>query len=159
MKYDDASWHYGGDFPDDLPVEAGATHIGMFVTWCLLNGLAGSMWIDDFPRELEALRKRMVTPGQFFLQSCDEKFVDEELNEKGNEFAEAYYQGSYFGDYENTLAANLPSCYHVADGWETFDKFSPVIATRFDQWQKGELKDVMSVDTEVREPKPWWKIW
>ena len=28
-KYDDASWHYGGDFPDDLPEENGATHIGM----------------------------------------------------------------------------------------------------------------------------------
>ena len=23
MKYDDASWHYGGDFPADLPQEAG----------------------------------------------------------------------------------------------------------------------------------------
>lgn len=26
MKYDDASWHYGGEFPDDLPPTAGATH-------------------------------------------------------------------------------------------------------------------------------------
>ena len=24
MKYDDASWHYGGNFPKDLPTEAGA---------------------------------------------------------------------------------------------------------------------------------------
>ena len=31
MKYDDASWHYNGDFPTDLPVEAGATHIGLAV--------------------------------------------------------------------------------------------------------------------------------
>src|SRR6266404_3538306 len=36
MKYDDASWHYGGDFPEDLPREAGATHTGMFVAWALL---------------------------------------------------------------------------------------------------------------------------
>ncbi|WP_262497415.1 DUF7832 domain-containing protein [Pedobacter caeni] len=28
-KYDDASWHYGGDFPKDLPQINGATHIGM----------------------------------------------------------------------------------------------------------------------------------
>ncbi|WP_265102660.1 hypothetical protein [Acinetobacter sp. 'aerobic (ED)'] len=39
MKYDDASWHYGGDFPADLPQEAGATHIGMFLTWMLLQTL------------------------------------------------------------------------------------------------------------------------
>jgi hypothetical protein len=33
MKYDDASWHYGGDFPADLPREAGSTHIAMFLAW------------------------------------------------------------------------------------------------------------------------------
>ncbi|MGN6118448.1 MAG: DUF7832 domain-containing protein, partial [Rhodanobacter sp.] len=43
MKYDDASWHYGGDFPKDLPDEAGATHTGMFVAWALLSGLAGQI--------------------------------------------------------------------------------------------------------------------
>ena len=37
MKYDDAGWHVGGDFPDDLPPEAGATHIGMFAAWCMLT--------------------------------------------------------------------------------------------------------------------------
>ena len=33
MKYDDASWHYEGAYPADLPPEAGATHIGMFLAW------------------------------------------------------------------------------------------------------------------------------
>lgn len=42
MKYDDASWHVGGDFPKELPPEAGATHIGMFAAWCMLNGLTRS---------------------------------------------------------------------------------------------------------------------
>ncbi len=27
MKYDDASWHYGGDFPKGLNNEAGATDL------------------------------------------------------------------------------------------------------------------------------------
>ncbi|MDY0918936.1 hypothetical protein [Pseudomonas viridiflava] len=27
MKYDDASWHYTGDFPADQPKEQGGTHI------------------------------------------------------------------------------------------------------------------------------------
>ncbi|WP_441328174.1 DUF7832 domain-containing protein [Mesorhizobium album] len=35
MKYDDASWHSGGNFPRELPPEAGATHIAMFVAWPL----------------------------------------------------------------------------------------------------------------------------
>ncbi len=29
MKYDDASWHYGGEFPADSPDEFGGTHIGL----------------------------------------------------------------------------------------------------------------------------------
>ena len=36
MKYDDWSRHGGGNFPADLPPEAGATHAGMFLAWALL---------------------------------------------------------------------------------------------------------------------------
>lgn len=43
MKYDDASWHVGGEFPKELPPQAGATHIGMFAAWCMLAGLAGEL--------------------------------------------------------------------------------------------------------------------
>jgi hypothetical protein len=55
MKYDDASWHYGGDFPKDLDDMAGATHIGMFVAWCLLNGLGGALHTEEFPEDLHGL--------------------------------------------------------------------------------------------------------
>ena len=47
MKYDDASWHSEGDFPDDLPEEAGGTHIGMFFAWALLSGMGGDEDKDD----------------------------------------------------------------------------------------------------------------
>jgi hypothetical protein len=44
MKYDDSSWHYGGDvFPEDLPPEAGGTHIGMFLAWAIMNYLESEM--------------------------------------------------------------------------------------------------------------------
>ena len=47
MKYDDASWHWGGDFPKDLLNEAGATHIAMFLVWCILNELGGEEILDE----------------------------------------------------------------------------------------------------------------
>ena len=56
MKYDDASWHSGGDFPADLPSEAGATHTGMFLAWALLSGLGGSLHTEDFPEDVERLK-------------------------------------------------------------------------------------------------------
>ncbi len=140
MKYDDASWHSGGQFPEDLPIEAGATHIGMYLTWALLAGLSGSYHIRDVPEGLQRLRRREITPGGFFLKYCDGKFADEDLNEEGNEFTEFYYSMAkedplFLVDYSRTLVAGLKSEYHVPDTWENFDKLKPVIDRRFKQWR------------------------
>ncbi len=139
MKYDDASWHYGGDFPKDLPDAAGATHTGMFVAWALLSGLGGEIHVSEFPGDLEKLRSRSVTPGQFFLEACDGKFTDEDLNDEGNAFAQAYFEfdgGAYVGDYDRVLVGGLPSQYHVADTWENFDKLLPVLDKRLAEWRR-----------------------
>lgn len=140
MKYDDASWHYGGDFPKGLPPEAGATHTGMFVAWALLSELAGALHIDEFPESLDALRRREVTPGQFLIQFCDEKFTDEDLSEEGNAFAQAYFdleKGAYLGDYEEALGESVESLYHVADTWENFDRLRPVLDERIREWRRA----------------------
>lgn len=163
MKYDDASWHYGGDFPSDLPNEAGATHIGMFVAWALLNGLPGEVHTDEFPEDLKRLKSREITPGQFLITACDEKFTDEDLNDEGNAFTQAYFDlqtGKYLTDYESILGANVPSLYYVPDTWESFDKLSPIIKERFLQWKSGELEtsDLPSSGAST-EDKPWWKFW
>lgn len=139
MKYDDASWHFGGDFPNDLPKAAGATHTGMFLAWALLSGLAGSLHIEDFRDDLERLKARQITPGQFFLRTCRGKFTDQDLNEQGNAFARSYFdfkRGSYLKDYERTLGHNVPSLYHVADSWENFDLLKKMLDMRFSDWTK-----------------------
>ncbi len=140
MKYDDASWHYGGDFPDDLPNEAGATHIGMFVAWALLIDLGGSIHLEDYPEEFAKLRSREVTPAQFFLQACDEKFTDDDLSEEGNAFAQFYYEpddANYLEDYVMILCQNLPSLYHVADTWDNFELLKPILDERFSSWRRA----------------------
>ena len=139
MKYDDASWHYGGHFPKDLPDEAGATHTGMFVAWALLTGLAGEIHTEELPEGLEKLRSRSVTPGQFFLEACDGKFTDEDLNDEGNAFAQEYFdfdRGAYMNDYDQLLAKGLPSQYHVQDTWTNFDKLRHVLDKRLDDWRR-----------------------
>jgi hypothetical protein len=139
MKYDDASWHYGGDFPKDLENIAGATHIGMFVAWCVLNGLGGELHTEEFPEDLEGLRSRQKTPGEWFVNACDAKFTDEDLSEEGNAFAKSYYDADgspYLVDYEETLGSGLASLYHVPDTWESFDLLSPVINGRYQEWKR-----------------------
>ena len=140
MKYDDASWHYGGDFPDELNDEAGATHIGMFVAWCLLNGLAGEIHEEEFPDDLAKLKNREETPGQWFIRNCDEKFTDEDLNELGNKFAEHYYAADdapYLDVYESVLGVGVTHLYAVPDTWESYDKLAPIISSGFNQWSSN----------------------
>jgi len=139
MKYDDASWHYGGNFPKDLPPKAGATHTGMFVSWCILNGLGGELHFEEPTTLLEQLRARTITPADYFIEACDEKFKDEDLTDEGNAFAAAYFdfkKGEYLNDYERTLAKNVPSVYHVEDTWVNFDLLAPLIHQRYAAWKK-----------------------
>lgn len=151
MKYDDASWHYGGDFPADLPPEAGATHIAIFVAWCVLNGMASDLHTDDGAELLAKLKARNISPAQWFIAACDEKFTDEDLTEEGNAFAAAYYgaesgpasdPNAYLADYEGEFS-EAESLYEVSDTWESYDRIAPKIALRFRKWSK---------------PK-WWKRW
>lgn len=140
MTYDDATWHSGGDFPADLPPEAAATHAGIFLAWALVAGLGGEYHVIDSAEELEHLLARKQTPGQYFLALCDGKLTDEDLNAEGNAFAQAYYQqdgASFIADYQEYLAKGLPTEYHVADSWTTFDKLQPVLDRRLANWRRG----------------------
>jgi hypothetical protein len=137
MNYDDASWHYGGDFPRDLPQETEATHIGMFLAWALLSGWGGEI---HAPEALQKLRSRSVTPGAFFMSECDGKLTAEDLNDEGNAFAFEYYPpetGQFVTDYDAALGGALPDLYHVADSWVNFDKIKLVLDRRFQEWKEA----------------------
>lgn len=58
MSYDRADWHYGGDFPSDLPDEAGSTHIGMFIAWAIMQDLAGPDLLDHSSDAMAQVRNR-----------------------------------------------------------------------------------------------------
>jgi hypothetical protein len=152
MKYDDVSWHNGAaDYPKDLSDEAAATHTGMFVVWALLSGLGGELHTKELPDNIPRLQARSVAPGRFFLDDCDGKFIDEELNAEGNAFAKAYFdldKGGYLQDYDAVLCRGLATAYHVPDTWENFDKLKPRLDRRLAEWRRGAWGR-----------KPWWKFW
>jgi hypothetical protein len=138
-KYDDASWHHGGDFPASLPRSAAATHIGMFLAWCVLAGHAGEELREESGSELERLRERAVTPGAFLI-ALDEKLVDSQLDAVGNAFAVAYYSGRddeslYMDDYVDLFDDDAEEIYGVPDTWANFDRLAAVVQRRFDGWQ------------------------
>lgn len=92
VKYDDASWHYGGDFPKKLPAENGATHIGMFLQWSIENNLFSAELYEDSEDDIIKIKEQKITGTEFLIKNCDEKFTHYDLNELGNGFANDYYE-------------------------------------------------------------------
>lgn len=141
MKYDDASWHFTAkDFPSDLPQSAGATHIGMFVVWAVLNQLMSEEFNSDFVETIPKLQLRQITPGQFVWSFMEGKFSSQDLSETGNAFAAYYYKSenphsdSYLKFYESRIKGLLTSEYLLPDSWGTFDAVSLALDQAFQVW-------------------------
>lgn len=136
MVIDKAKWHYGGDFPTELPPENGATHIGMFLAWIINNNLQGEFFDEEMADGLVALRNRKITGREFLIDYCDEVMMGEEFSEEGIAFSEEYYDSDYISDYEEILVKNLPTTYHVEDTWENYDLIASAINKRFETWKE-----------------------
>ena len=149
-KYDDASWHYEGDYPSDLTEIHASTHIGMFVQWCIENDLISTFLQQEFPHGIEQVKSNTLTGAAFLHHHCDGKFTDEDLNALGNAFAADYYNESDFGedvanyidDYLDVFDENAENkgwvyetLYHIEDTPANYQLLKPVIDERFQQWK------------------------
>jgi len=155
-KYDDASWHYDGDFPADLPKENGATHIGMYLTWCIDNNLLAEELEDDCAEEIQQVKNRTLTGAAFLLHCCDGKFTTDDLNDIGNAFTQDYYNddtafaqefNDYFYDYAQLFDVAITadyldqdSLYRVANTWSHYNRIQEVITQRFIAWQSYKAR-------------------
>lgn len=141
MKYDDASWHFGGDYPGDLPQKNAYTHIGVFLAWALINGLAGELHTEEWPEEIEAVKTRTMTGAEFLAKHCDGKFTDEDLTDLGNAFCAEFYENEYFERYINAADPEeiYETVYHIPDTWETYDKVALDITQAFSKWKTNEI--------------------
>lgn len=166
MAFDRMDWHYGGDYPNDLPNQNGGTHIGMFLAWAFARGLTGEMHLAESSDALKQLQARQITGRDFLISQCDEKFWDEDLNAQGCAFAKDYYDGEssfsaqyvdYLQDYCDVFNQDAAehgfeyaSLYHIEDTWENFDKLKPILDERFDQWQRW-VSNSENISQEPRE--------
>lgn len=134
MKYDDASWHYGGEFPEGSPDEYGGTHIGLLLKWRLLKGWVGEELLEDSAEGIQRLTRGELTGTEFLFQNCDGKFTEYDLSEEGNDFLRGYYgeNGLYLGDY----AAEFGDLMYVADeSAHDFPRFSKMVDARYEEWK------------------------
>ena len=133
---DRADWHYGGNYPKDLPPENGGTHIGMYLAWIVHRNLGSNELRQHAGDTYGWVLNREVTGRELLLTKFDEKFFDELLSPEGQAFTHSYYGSNAFAnDYDRVLGGDLPSLYHVADTRENFDKLVPVLDERFAAWR------------------------
>jgi hypothetical protein len=149
---DQAEWHYGGDFPGDLPPENGGTHIGMYLAWIIHRDL-GSAVLRKYTRDsLPLLRERKITGRKLLFTELDERFLGSLLTKVGKDFTRDYYETNcYIDDYEAALGGGLPTLYHVEDSWDNYDKLAPIIDQRFSRWQQGELPPASPVQAQLKQ--------
>jgi hypothetical protein len=133
---DRADWHYGGNYPPELPQENAGTHIGMYLAWIILRGLGSKELVLHAADTYNWVRNREVTGRDLLFTKLDEKFFDELLSPEGEAFTRSYYEtNGYANDYDRVLGADLPTLYHVQDTWENFDKLAPVLDERLAAWR------------------------
>jgi hypothetical protein len=140
MKFDDASWHYGGKFPKGLPKENGGTHIGLFVAWIIEHELISRAHLTESRKEVDRVRAREMTGRDFLFEVLDEKFCDEDLTPLGRRFTRAYFNdGKYIDHYLKTFGVKDDgSVYTVKDTWKNYERIKPAIERAFARWRKRQ---------------------
>lgn len=137
-KYDDAEWHYDGDFPGGTPIRNGFAHIGFFLSWAVEEGLVNEFIQVETPEGVEATLNRSVSPIAL-LEFWDGKLVSDMLSEEGNAFAMSYYpdeENGYLPDYMAEFSDH--KLYKVKPTWENYDRIKPVISKRYEEWRAGQ---------------------
>lgn len=116
---DRADWHYDADnFPDDVPEENGATHIGMFVRWAIGRGF----FIDDAtpPEAIEAVRAGTMSGRDLVLEHLDGKLWPSMLTDECAAFAEAHWS-DFIDEFASLPTEAGDTVYHVEDTDENYN--------------------------------------
>ena len=138
-KLDSVYWHYEADeFPKGLKMRNAATHIGMFVNWCIVNNFFKADGV-----ETTSVLNGAVTGAQFLLNNYDGKFYVEYLVDECVEFARNYYDesnftkkfNSYLKDY-CSLFSQYETIHHIEDSGKNYELVKTIIDKRFEEWKK-----------------------
>jgi len=93
--YDKAKWHFGNDnYPVDLPIENGYTHIAFFLRWCIGKDFLNLTQFDEqIAAKIPKIKTGEFDCRQFLMQYMDGCLLNGDMNSAGQEFADNYYSG------------------------------------------------------------------
>lgn len=134
--YDKAKYHFGGKWPKGLPAEQAYVHTGLFLAWLVHRGLLSESFSSRQLDAVEAIRRRELT-GPTFFRAIDGVLDSTMLNAEAAAFCASYFDlkdGAFIDEYEDALARDLPTVYHVPDTWASYDRLALLLDQRFTEW-------------------------
>ena len=144
VVYDKAKYHYGGDYPEELPDEQAFVHTGLYLGWIIDRDLYSEHFRNEAAGLVTRFKAREVT-GPEVYEWWDGCLVSDMLSDEGNGFSQAYFdfdRGHFLGDYEELFLGGLPSLYHVDGSWENYERLRARLDERFAEWQRGQRAQV-----------------
>lgn len=142
VVYDKAKYHFGGDFPAELPEQQAFVHTAMFLGWIMDLDLYSDDFAGESAEQIARFKARQLKASVVY-EWWDGCLVDDMLNSEGNAFAQDYFdfeKGKYLADYEELLATGMPSLYHVSETWENYERLRLRIDQRYREWQRRRTK-------------------
>ena len=161
MIYDDASWHED-EFLEESNEKNYATHIGIFLKWCINRHLASSNLLKEHAEDVKEVQENKMTGAEFLLKNCAGTLSEEALSPLGNRFALHYYMGEsrftsiysdYFTDYDKTFEEKLDtgdwkyeSIYQIEDTKVNYERMAKMLDDRFGQFREWAMQATKSKD-------------
>lgn len=138
IVFDKAKWHYNGDFPVGLDENQAYVHTGFYIEWLIKNNLISEYIDEEFKELIDKIKNNELDGVDFYKNQLDGVFTSDELNKEGLLFTKFYFDfdnGKFLHDYEQELASNEETIYHVKGNRENYKKISAIINNRFDEWK------------------------
>ena len=136
MIYECAPWHYQAkNFPPHLRIGAGASHMGLFLTWLIFQNLTNEEFYDYLHQQIDLLKRCEINGSDLLFEYMEEALASEDLTDEGSAFAKAYYSGENSAYYREFCAEfNCKAMYEIDDTWENYDRIASVIDAAFCRW-------------------------
>ena len=142
MHYDHTTFHTGRDYPQDLPEENAANHMGFYYQWAVSQNLH-SPEAEALPG-FAGLQNGSVSGRDFILGQLNGGLDTTCFNDLGNRFTQYYYHdedegyGNFMRDY--FLALNIETeqdFYRTEYTRSNGQILNRVFQTAFEQWQQS----------------------
>ena len=73
--FDKAEWHYGRDYPKNLPEENAYRHIAVYFDWTLKRGLYSKDLEEIWGKELKLFRQKKLSALEFLKEMDGQGYV------------------------------------------------------------------------------------